>query len=107
MNQQVHIQTTSDSSPQDAADYLKYVETNLETFTEQEKARLEMDAPTEQWRDPAYSTFTADQRAHTTILFAGLTMTVLLIGMTIGTPQPASDPRSRGLRIAPGSTASR
>lgn len=40
-------------------------------------------------------------------LFAGLTMTILLIGMTVGTPQPdASKPRPR-LRMAPGSSVGR
>jgi predicted nucleotide-binding protein (sugar kinase/HSP70/actin superfamily) len=73
MNQQVDINT--DSSPQDTSDYLKYVDASVDTFTEKEKTRLALDdTPTEQWRDPAFSTFTADQRAHTTILFAGLTM---------------------------------
>lgn len=75
MSHQANIKTTNGNQPQDAADYLKYVETSVQIFTEAEKSRLELDdTATEQWRDPAYSTFTADQRAHTTILFAGLTM---------------------------------
>lgn len=58
-----------------ANDYLKYVDAQVKSFTETEQERLALDAsPTEHWYDPVPSTFTADQRAHTTILHAGLTM---------------------------------
>ncbi len=40
-------------------------------------------------------------------LFAGLTMTFLLIGMTVGAPQQGSTMSRARLRMAPGSTGGR
>lgn len=72
MNQPADIQ---EEQARDAGEYLQQVEESLEAFAREEKARLDLDeTPTEQWYDPVPSTFTAEQRAHTTILHAGLTM---------------------------------
>lgn len=57
------------------SDYLKYVDTQVDTYSRDEAARLALDdSEQEHWHDPVPSTFTAEQRAHTTILHAGLTM---------------------------------
>ncbi|MAZ66185.1 MAG: 2-hydroxyglutaryl-CoA dehydratase [Kangiellaceae bacterium] len=56
-------------------DYLQQIEANLADFEQEEKARLNIQQQEKQhWRDANPNTFTAKQRAHTTILHAGLTM---------------------------------
>ncbi|CAN5672448.1 hypothetical protein BH23PLA1_BH23PLA1_15160 [soil metagenome] len=40
-------------------------------------------------------------------LFAGLTMTALLIGLTVGNPRPASATGRAGLWVAPGTSGGR
>lgn len=57
---------------QETAEYLRAIEENLKQF-EQERAG-ESSLPKEQWRDLNPTHFVASQRAHTTILHAGLTM---------------------------------
>ena len=55
--------------------YLDDIETQLKTFEDQEKQRLDIqDEQHEHWFDAVPNQFTAAQRAHTTILHAGLTM---------------------------------
>ena len=49
------------------------VDAELEAFERQERRRLGLEAR-EHWWDPVPSTFTASQRAHTTLLVSGLTM---------------------------------
>jgi len=60
----------------DAVDeFIKSVEQQLETFTHNEAERLAIPTTkTTHWRDANPTRFTAQQREHTTILFAGLTM---------------------------------
>ncbi len=66
---------TSDSSQNDVNAFLKSVEQTVEQFEVEEKQRLAIDdTQTEHWFDANPTTFTAEQRAHTTILHAGLTM---------------------------------
>jgi predicted nucleotide-binding protein (sugar kinase/HSP70/actin superfamily) len=51
------------------------LEAELAKFEREERAKLGLaDRTTEQWWDPVPSTFTAEQRAHTTLLVCGLTM---------------------------------
>jgi predicted nucleotide-binding protein (sugar kinase/HSP70/actin superfamily) len=50
------------------------VEAELAKFEAEERKRLGLEDGKEHWRDPAVAGFTADQRAHTTILVCGLTM---------------------------------
>jgi predicted nucleotide-binding protein (sugar kinase/HSP70/actin superfamily) len=51
------------------------IEQELAAFEREERKRLGLPAePTKQWFDEVPRTFTADQRAHTTILVCGLTM---------------------------------
>ena len=58
-----------------AEDYLKQVETQVEEFAQHETDRLGISPKnTEHWYDAVPNHFTAEQRAHTTILHAGLTM---------------------------------
>lgn len=58
-----------------AADYLNAVESNLKALEQQERRELNLDtSSTEQWRDLNPTHFTAADRAHTTVLHAGLTM---------------------------------
>ncbi|WNO08424.1 hypothetical protein [Teredinibacter sp. KSP-S5-2] len=67
----VNDSTTSHS----ALDYLQKMEADVSEFEAQEKQRLQLNETEKaQWFDPVPSTFTAAQRAHTTILHAGLTM---------------------------------
>lgn len=67
----VNDSTTSHS----ALDYLQKMEADVSEFEAQEKQRLQLnEAEKAQWFDPVPSTFTAAQRAHTTILHAGLTL---------------------------------
>lgn len=68
--------TLQTPEPENSAnDYLKYVETEVDTYARDEQARLALDHEQQShWHDPVPSTFTAEQRAHTTILHAGLTM---------------------------------
>lgn len=62
----------NDAKENSVAEYLQAIEENLKQF-EQEQAG-ERGAPKEQWRDLNPTQFVASQRAHTTILHAGLTM---------------------------------
>ena len=51
------------------------IEAELAKFEAEEAARLGLaDSDIEHWNDPVPSTFTAAQRAHTTVLVSGLTM---------------------------------
>ena len=51
------------------------IEAELKSFEDAERRRLGLDhQPVEHWVDANPQTFTKDQRAHTTILFGGLTM---------------------------------
>ena len=59
----------------DASAYLQDIERNLEAFEREEKSRLALEQEQkQQWYDANPTRFTAAQRAHTTILHAGLTM---------------------------------
>jgi len=49
------------------------IEAELKKFEEEERSRLGLGAK-DHWFDPVPSTFTASQRAHTTLLVSGLTM---------------------------------
>lgn len=61
-------------SENSAADFLRSVDVQLQNFEQEEKSRLSLGEDTpEQWRDLNPTEFTAAQRAHTTILHAGLT----------------------------------
>jgi predicted nucleotide-binding protein (sugar kinase/HSP70/actin superfamily) len=54
---------------------LEDIEKELAKFEAEERKRLGLPSePATQWSDPVPSTFTASQRAHTTILVCGLTM---------------------------------
>jgi predicted nucleotide-binding protein (sugar kinase/HSP70/actin superfamily) len=54
---------------------LEAIENELAAFEREERKRLGLPVePTKQWFDEVPRTFTADQRAHTTILVCGLTM---------------------------------
>lgn len=56
-------------------EYLQEVESEVSNFQQTEKQRLNLqDENKEQWYDANPTSFTEDQRAHTTILHAGLTM---------------------------------
>lgn len=56
-------------------DYLKSVDAKLTTFEQEERTRMGInDASKEHWRDENPTEFSAEQRANTTILHAGLTM---------------------------------
>lgn len=56
-------------------EYLQQVEEKVANFQQVEKQRLNIhDEEVEQWYDANPTAFTEDQRAHTTILHAGLTM---------------------------------
>jgi len=56
-------------------DYLRDIENQLNSFEREEQQRLNIrESVNGQWFDPVPSTFTADQREHTTILHAGLTI---------------------------------
>lgn len=58
-----------------AEDYLKSLEQDIEGFEKQERSRLAItETSVEQWHDENPTEFTAQQREHTTILHAGLTM---------------------------------
>lgn len=77
MNMQQTVDTDSSTSAiadlegnLSAEDYLKHVDSEIKDF---EKAHKQSEA-TEHWRDKNPTTFTAAQRAHTTVLHAGLTM---------------------------------
>ena len=77
MNMQQTVDTDSSTSAiadlegnLSAEDYLKHVDSEIKDF---EKAHKQ-DEVTEHWRDKNPTTFTAAQRAHTTVLHAGLTM---------------------------------
>ncbi len=61
------------------------VEAALADFEAKERARLGVDT-IEHWTEPVHTTFTASQRAHTTILLGGLTMAqdVLIVGALSG-----------------------
>ncbi len=50
------------------------IEAELAKFEAEERVRLGIEPGKEHWRDQVARTFTADQRAHTTILVCGLTM---------------------------------
>jgi len=50
------------------------IEAELNKFEEEQRAALGLDSKREAWVDKNPRTFTADQRAHTTILVGGLTM---------------------------------
>lgn len=69
----LHAQTPKEALSAQA--YLKSIEEEVGTLELNEKARLNIatDEP-EHWFDAVPTTFTAEQRAHTTILHAGLTM---------------------------------
>ncbi|HEY7771819.1 MAG TPA: hypothetical protein VIC26_01450 [Marinagarivorans sp.] len=56
-----------------AADYLKHVDSEVNAF-ENKQGKCRDAETTEHWRDKNPTSFTASQRAHTTILHAGLTM---------------------------------
>ena len=50
------------------------IEAEVKSFEDAERRRLGLDAPVEHWADANPQTFTKAQRAHTQILFGGLTM---------------------------------
>lgn len=59
----------------DVEAFLNSVDDSVENYVAEEKQRLNIsDQKLTQWRDKNPTTFTAAQRAHTTILHAGLTM---------------------------------
>lgn len=61
-------------TPSSVADY-DQIEAELKAFEDAERRRLGLDeAPIDHWADPNPQTFTRAERAHTTILFGGLTM---------------------------------
>lgn len=69
----LHAQTPKEALSAQA--YLKSIEEEVGTLELNEKARLNIATDeTEHWFDAVPTTFTAEQRAHTTILHAGLTM---------------------------------
>lgn len=60
---------------EDAESFIQAMNDQIEQFEHTERGRLGIEDDTkEQWFDPVPNTFTAAQRAHTTILHAGLTM---------------------------------
>ncbi len=64
-----------DSASSRTAEYLKSVDIELQDFEQNEKARLSLESEVaDHWRDLNPNEFTAEQRAHTTILHAGLTL---------------------------------
>jgi len=64
-----------DVSHIDPSEFLKNVDAQIDDFANNEKQRLGLEQETtEHWRDENPNEFTADQRANTTILHAGLTM---------------------------------
>jgi predicted nucleotide-binding protein (sugar kinase/HSP70/actin superfamily) len=50
------------------------LEAELKKFEDEQRARLGLDSEKKHWVDPNPRTFTAKQRAHTTLLIGGLTM---------------------------------
>lgn len=66
--------TQTKPATDNAADYLREVERDLQAFEQTEKERLSLAGAQQQWYDANPTQFTAAQRAHTTILHAGLTM---------------------------------
>lgn len=58
----------------DVIDFDSDMAEELARFEATERKRLGLDEKSEQWTDPLPSTFTKAQRAHTTLLVAGLTM---------------------------------
>lgn len=69
----LHAPTPKDAPSAQA--YLKSIEEEIGTLELDEKARLNIvTEETKHWFDAVPTTFTAEQRAHTTILHAGLTM---------------------------------
>lgn len=70
-NEQIQDNTASAPSVEE---YLKGVESDIEKFEREQFAQTSPSESKEHWRDLNPTQFTAEQRAHTTVLHAGLTM---------------------------------
>ncbi|MGB1091303.1 MAG: hypothetical protein ACPGYX_04205, partial [Oceanobacter sp.] len=73
--QRAHRIDALDVTEVDPAEFLRQVDEQVADFSQSQQRELGLkDASTEHWYDANPSEFTADQRANTTILHAGLTM---------------------------------
>jgi predicted nucleotide-binding protein (sugar kinase/HSP70/actin superfamily) len=80
------------------------IERELARFEAEERTRLGLDAARTHWHDPVPQRFTADRRAHTTILCGGLTaahdrLIVGAIGSLGYRIQPLDQPDNEALRM--------
>lgn len=70
----MHTQPRDNAQPA-VNEYLRDIDRQIADYEKLEQQRLALDGDAiEHWHDPVPTTFTAAQRAHTTILHAGLTM---------------------------------